>query len=91
MEERPVESPPPLEDSRTDLGFGSVVPRETRRRLLNRDGSFNVRREGGRFWESLSAYHYLSRPVARLLDPTDEDGVLSVDIRKLHDIERVAV
>lgn len=43
----------------TDLGFGSVVPRETRQRLLNRDGSFNVRREGGRFWESLSAYHYL--------------------------------
>ena len=59
MEERPVEAPPPLEDSRTDLGFGSVVPRETRQRLLNRDGSFNVRREGGRFWESLSAYHYL--------------------------------
>lgn len=43
----------------SDLGFGSVVVRETRRRLLNRNGSFNVRREGLRFWQSLSAYHYL--------------------------------
>ena len=43
----------------TDLGFGSVVARESRQRLLNRDGTFNVRREGLRFWESLSAYHYL--------------------------------
>lgn len=42
----------------SDLGFGSVVARESRRRLLNRDGSFNVRREGLRPWESLSAYHY---------------------------------
>lgn len=43
----------------TDLGFGSVVARQARGRLLNRDGSFNVRRTGLRFWESLSAYHYL--------------------------------
>ena len=42
-----------------DLGFGSVVARESRQRLLNRDGSFNVRRDGLHFWESLSAYHYL--------------------------------
>ena len=42
-----------------DLGFGSVVARESRRRFLNRDGTFNVRREGLRFWESLSVYHYL--------------------------------
>ncbi|MFP5245999.1 MAG: hypothetical protein ACLGH0_04850, partial [Thermoanaerobaculia bacterium] len=46
-------------DIETDLGFGSVVARESRRRLLNRDGTFNVRREGLRFWQSLSAYHYL--------------------------------
>lgn len=55
-------SPPKLNPSRdveADLGFGSVVARESRRRLLNRDGSFNVRRTGLRFWESLSAYHYL--------------------------------
>ncbi len=45
-------------DPDLDLGFGSVVARESRKRLLNRDGSFNVRREGLRFWESLSLYHY---------------------------------
>lgn len=50
---------PAMEDLNSDLGFGSVVARESRRRLLNRDGTFNVRREGLRFWESLSAYHYL--------------------------------
>ncbi len=50
----------PLEkDPNADLGFGSVVARESRRRLLNRDGSFNVRRRGLRFWQSLSLYHSL--------------------------------
>jgi inward rectifier potassium channel len=57
--EEPPEEPRAVENPLTDLGFGSVVARETRRRFLNRDGSFNVRREGSRFWESLSAYHYL--------------------------------
>ena len=46
-------------DVNADLGFGSVIARESRRRLLNRDGSFNVRRAGLNFWSSLSAYHYL--------------------------------
>jgi inward rectifier potassium channel len=50
---------PGLHGINADLGFGSVVARESRRRLLNRDGTFNVRRVGLRFWESLSAYHYL--------------------------------
>lgn len=40
-----------------DLGFGSVVSRESRERLLNRDGSFNVERRGLHFWSSFSAYH----------------------------------
>jgi inward rectifier potassium channel len=52
---RPV---PPPEDPNLDLGFGSVVARESRKRLLNRDGTFNVKREGLGFWESLSTYHY---------------------------------
>src|SRR5678815_4623549 len=52
----PVASPG---DVNADLGFGSIVARESRQRFLNRDGTFNVRREGLRFWESLSAYHYL--------------------------------
>ena len=44
---------------RNDLGFGSVVARQSRDRLLNRDGSFNVRREGLGFFQSLSLYHSL--------------------------------
>lgn len=40
-----------------DLGFGAVVSRESRERLLNRDGSFNVERKGLQFWTSFSAYH----------------------------------
>lgn len=42
-----------------DLGFGAVVARESQARLLNRDGSFNVRRTGLGFWQSLSLYHWL--------------------------------
>jgi len=56
LDERKV---PSRDDINADLGFGSVVARESRRRLLNRDGTFNVGRTGLRFWESLSAYHYL--------------------------------
>ncbi|HUJ15046.1 MAG TPA: ion channel [Thermoanaerobaculia bacterium] len=41
-----------------DLGFGTVVSRESRQRLLNRDGSFNVRRVGLSVWQELSPYHY---------------------------------
>jgi inward rectifier potassium channel len=42
-----------------DLGFGSVVASESRQRLLNRDGSFNVVREGLDFFASWSPYHFL--------------------------------
>ena len=42
-----------------DLGFGSVVSDATRRRFLNRDGTFNVRRTGLGFAESRSPYRYL--------------------------------
>ncbi|HMU61231.1 MAG TPA: ion channel [Gemmatimonadales bacterium] len=42
-----------------DLGFGSVVSRESTRRLLNRDGSFNVAREGIPWFSSMSLYHTL--------------------------------
>jgi inward rectifier potassium channel len=59
VDERVTAAPRSSEDLDVDLGFGSVVARESRRRLLNRDGTFNVRREGLHFWESLSAYHYL--------------------------------
>src|ERR1019366_2986341 len=42
-----------------DIGFGSVVSRESHQRLLNRDGSFNVERRGLHFWSSFSLYHAL--------------------------------
>ena len=42
-----------------DLGFGSVVGRAPRQRLLNRDGSFNVVRSGLGFLESIAPYHLL--------------------------------
>ncbi|HEV7921622.1 MAG TPA: ion channel [Thermoanaerobaculia bacterium] len=59
--------PSPAEDPNADLGFGSIAARESRR-LLNRDGTFNVRREGLSFLQSHSAYHYfLTIPWSRLL------------------------
>ena len=42
-----------------DLGFGSVVSRESHQRLLNRDGSFNVTRSGLGFLDSFAPYHLL--------------------------------
>jgi inward rectifier potassium channel len=55
-----VSRPQPLsEQDLRDLGFGSVVSRESHQRLLNRDGSFNVERKGRSFLESLSLYHLL--------------------------------
>jgi hypothetical protein len=59
VEERVGAAQPRQAEPPSDLGFGSVVVRETRRRLLNRDGSFNVRRVGAHWWESLSVYHTL--------------------------------
>ncbi len=42
-----------------DLGFGSVVSGQSRERLLNADGTFNVRRTGLSFLTSLNLYHVL--------------------------------
>jgi inward rectifier potassium channel len=50
---------PAAEPPSNDLGFGSVVSRESTRRLLNRDGSFNVEREGISWLSSMSLYHTL--------------------------------
>lgn len=47
-----------LEEPR-DLGLGTRVTEQTRTRLLNRDGSFNVRRYGLPLMQSLSPYHFL--------------------------------
>ena len=59
--------PSPLAPRRTaeeqardrDLGFGSVVSRQSHDRLLNRDGSFNVIRAGLGTLETLAPYHLL--------------------------------
>jgi inward rectifier potassium channel len=42
-----------------DLGFGSVVSRESKERLVNRDGTFNVKRSGLAFGQSFSPYHFM--------------------------------
>lgn len=57
MTAAPQPSPPAQQDPNLDLGFGSVLSRETPR-LLNRDGTFNVRREGLSPWARLNFYHY---------------------------------
>jgi inward rectifier potassium channel len=46
------------EDPSKDLGFGSEVARGSHKRLLNRDGTFNVLRFGLRPFSSLSIYHW---------------------------------
>ena len=46
-------------DESPDLGFGAIVASESGRRLLNRDGTFNVRRHDLGPFRSLSLYHYL--------------------------------
>lgn len=42
-----------------DLGFGSVVSARRNIRLLNRDGSFNVKVVHGPVWDHLLSYHKL--------------------------------
>lgn len=49
--------PPTQNPEERDLGFGSYVARESRRRLLNRDGSFNVARSGLNPWSSFYFFH----------------------------------
>src|SRR5256714_9589851 len=48
-------------DEFKDLGFGTEVARGTRRRLLNRDGSFNVVLEGLNPLSALGLYQWLLR------------------------------
>ena len=57
----PFSVPQPVAETspNPDLGFGSVVSKRSRYRLLNRDGSFNVRREGLGLAAALSPYYSL--------------------------------
>ena len=50
--------PAPHFEDKGDLGFGSVVAAESTQRLLNKDGSFNVRRRGLGVLRSQSLYHW---------------------------------
>jgi len=47
------------EEAERDLGFGSVVTGQSRQRLLNADGTFNVQRTGLAAITSLNLYHTL--------------------------------
>ena len=47
------------EQADRDLGFGSVVTGQSRQRLLNADGTFNVQRTGLSFLTSLNLFHTL--------------------------------
>lgn len=51
-----IKSPRVAERER-DFGFGEKVSRESRRRLMNADGSFNVERTGFSYLSSLNFYH----------------------------------
>ena len=42
-----------------DLGLGKVASSQIRRRLLEKNGNFNVVRRGLSFWSSASLYHHL--------------------------------
>ncbi len=46
-------------ESQSDLGFGSVVTGQSRERLLNPDGTFNVGRTGLPLFSSLNLYHIM--------------------------------
>lgn len=48
----------PAQNEFSDLGFGLKVSSQ-KRRLINKDGSFNVERRGLPFFQSLSFYHSL--------------------------------
>ena len=47
------------EESERDLGFGAVVTGQSRQRLLNADGTFNVQRTGLPLLTSLNLFHTL--------------------------------
>lgn len=49
----------PTNDDANDLGFGSRLSQNQHRRMLNRDGTFNVEREGMSVIRSNSIYHWL--------------------------------
>jgi len=58
----------PEEEARDrDLGFGSVVSRSSRERLLNRDGTFNVTKTGRRWTDAFAPHELLRISWARFI------------------------
>ncbi|MDX2041458.1 MAG: ion channel [Acidobacteriota bacterium] len=57
--QQPSAMPATEQDENRDLGFGSKVAGESSKRLLNRDGSFNVARTGLNSLAAFSLYHSL--------------------------------
>jgi len=55
----PPEVPASTEPPPSDLGFGAVVTKRRGYRLINRDGSFNVRVRKGNWWRTFFSYHTL--------------------------------
>ena len=55
----PPQVPAAAEPPPSDLGFGGVVTRRRGYRLINRDGSFNVRVRKGNWWRTFFSYHTL--------------------------------
>jgi inward rectifier potassium channel len=68
-----------IEDPR-DLGFGSVVGGANEKRLLNRDGTFNPRRDGMSFLASLNAYHFFLTISWKKFFATVAGGYLAANI-----------
>ena len=58
--------PPQTDDVNRDLGLGSRLTQYRGYRLLNRDGSFNARREGLSFLRALNPFHaFMTMPWSR--------------------------
>ena len=68
-----------IEDPR-DLGFGSVVGGANEKRLLNRDGTFNPRRDGMSFLASLNAYHFFLTISWKKFFATVAGGYLAANV-----------
>ena len=77
----PINIKPEIRERDRDLGFGDKVARESRVRLMNPDGSFNVERTRFSYLSSLHFYH-VSLTTTWL-------KFLGINIRKLSQIEKI--
>jgi len=48
-----------IREDKNDLGFGSRLSQQVNSRMMNRDGTFNVDRDGMSIVKSMSMYHWL--------------------------------